>query len=76
MRNDHKTNKAFDRDVGELRSQHADLKESIARNILAELAAEEARRYAESIVEAVEAETPQGRGETILIVEDDCRYCI
>jgi len=53
MRDDHKTNKGFHHDVEELRSQHADLKESIAGNILAELAAEEARRYAESIVDAI-----------------------
>ena len=53
MRDDHETDKAFNRDVGELRSQHADLKESITGNILAEFAAEEARLYAESIVDAI-----------------------
>jgi two-component system, cell cycle sensor histidine kinase and response regulator CckA len=71
MRDHHKTNKRFGHDVEALRSQHADLKESITGNVLAGLAAEEARRYAESIVEADKAEPSQRRGETILIVEDD-----
>jgi PAS domain S-box-containing protein len=65
MRDDHRTNKRFDRDVEELRPQHADLKESITGNILAELEAEEARRYAESIVETVR--------EPLLVLDADLK---
>jgi len=53
VKDDHKTNNELDHELETLQSQHADLKESITGNILAQLAAEEARRYAESIVETI-----------------------
>ena len=65
MRDDHKANMEFDHDVEGLRSQHADLKESISGNILAELGADEARRYAESIVETVR--------EPLLVLDADLK---
>ncbi|MDQ1336435.1 MAG: hypothetical protein QG552_3385, partial [Thermodesulfobacteriota bacterium] len=65
MRDDHKTNKEFERDVEELRPQHADLKKPVTGNISAELAAEEARRYAESIVETVR--------EPLLVLDADLK---
>ncbi|MEJ2587202.1 MAG: PAS domain S-box protein [Deltaproteobacteria bacterium] len=65
MRDDRKTNKAFARDVGELRSQHADLKKPVTGNISAEFATEEARLYAESIVDAIR--------EPLLVLDADLK---
>ncbi|MDQ1240437.1 MAG: hypothetical protein QG577_2623, partial [Thermodesulfobacteriota bacterium] len=65
VKDDHKTNKEFDHEVEELRSQNADLKKSITGNISAELGAEEARRYAESIVETVR--------EPLLVLDADLK---
>jgi diguanylate cyclase (GGDEF)-like protein/PAS domain S-box-containing protein len=53
MKEDNKTKKQLVHELTELRSQNAELKKSITGSILAELAAEEARRYAESIVGTV-----------------------
>jgi PAS domain S-box-containing protein len=50
---DNKTKKQLVHELTELSSQNAALKKSIMRTISVELAAEEARRYAESIVETV-----------------------
>jgi PAS domain S-box-containing protein len=50
---DHKTKKELIDELTQLQSQNAALKESITGIISAELAAEEARHYAESIVETV-----------------------
>ncbi|MFO7600467.1 MAG: PAS domain S-box protein, partial [Candidatus Desulfacyla sp.] len=65
MRDDRKTNMELDHDAEELRSQHADLKKPVTGNISAELAAEEARRYAESIVETVR--------EPLLVLDADLK---
>jgi PAS domain S-box-containing protein len=65
MRDDRKTKKAFARDVGELRSQHADLKKPVTGNISAEFATEEARLYAESIVDAIR--------EPLLVLDADLK---
>ncbi|MDZ7698917.1 MAG: PAS domain S-box protein [Deltaproteobacteria bacterium] len=53
MKNDHKTKKELIDELTESRSQNAALEKSTAEGISVELAAEEARRYAESIVETV-----------------------
>ena len=53
MKDDNKTKKQLILELTELHSQNAALKKSITGSISAELAAEEARRYAESIVETV-----------------------
>ena len=53
MKDDPKTKKQLIDELTELRSQKAMLKKSISGTISCELAAEEARRYAESIVETV-----------------------
>ena len=53
MEDDNKTKKQLVHELTELRSQKAMLKKSISGTISCELAAEEARRYAESIVETV-----------------------
>ena len=52
---DHKTKKELIDELTQLQSQNAALKESITGIISAELAAEEARHYAESILETVRA---------------------
>jgi PAS domain S-box-containing protein len=53
MKDDNKTKKQLILELTELRSQNAVLKDSTTWIISCELAAEEARRYAESIVETV-----------------------
>jgi PAS domain S-box-containing protein len=53
MKDDNKTKKQLVDELTELRSQNAALKKSITGNISVELADEEARRYAENIVETV-----------------------
>lgn len=53
MKDNHKTKKELIDELTELRPQNAELKKSTAEGISAELAAEEARRYAESIVDAI-----------------------
>ena len=53
MKDDNKTKEQLVDELTELRSQNAVLKESITGGISSELAVEEARRYAESIVETV-----------------------
>ena len=53
MKDDHKTKKQLVHELTELPSQDAALKKSITGDISTELAVEEARRYAESIVETV-----------------------
>ena len=53
MKEDNKTKKQLVHELTELRSQNAALEKSITGNRSAELAAEEARRYAESIINTV-----------------------
>ena len=53
MKDDNKTKKQLIHELTELRSQNAALNKSITEGISAELIIEEARRYAESIVETV-----------------------
>jgi len=60
-----KTKKQLVIELTELRSQNAELKKSITGSISAELAAKEARRYAESIVETVR--------EPLLVLDADLR---
>jgi PAS domain S-box-containing protein len=65
MKEDNKTKKQLVHELTELRSQNASLKKSMNGNISAELAAEEARRYAESIVETVR--------EPLLVLDADMK---
>ena len=65
MKDDNKTKKQLVHELTELRSQNAALKKSITGSISAELAAEEARRYAESIVETVR--------EPLLVLDADLK---
>ena len=53
MKDNNKTKRQLIHELAELRSQNAELKKSTNRGISTELPAEEARSYAESIVEAV-----------------------
>jgi PAS domain S-box-containing protein len=53
MKEDNKTKKQLINELTALRLQHAALNQSITGSTLAELAVEEARRYAENIVETV-----------------------
>jgi len=65
MKEGNKTKKQLVHELTELRSQNATLKKSITGSISAEFAAEEARRYAESIVETVR--------EPLLILDADLK---
>jgi PAS domain S-box-containing protein len=65
MKDDNKTKKQLVHELTELRSQDAALKKSITGTIYAELAAEEARRYAESIVGTVR--------EPLLVLDADLK---
>ena len=65
MKDDHKTKKQLIHELTELRSQNAALEKSTTGIILVELAAEEARRYAESIVETVR--------EPLLVLDADLK---
>ena len=65
MEDDIKTKEQLIIELTELHSQNAALKKSITGNISAELAAEEARRYAESIVETVR--------EPLLVLDADLK---
>jgi diguanylate cyclase (GGDEF)-like protein/PAS domain S-box-containing protein len=65
MKNDNKTKKQLVYELTELRSQNAALKKSITGNISDEIAVEEARRYAESIVETVR--------EPLLVLDADLK---
>jgi two-component system CheB/CheR fusion protein len=65
MKDDNKTKKQLVHELTELRSQNAALKKSITGSISAELAAEESRRYAESIVETVR--------EPLLVLDADLK---
>jgi PAS domain S-box-containing protein len=65
MNDDHKTKKQLIHELTELRSQNAALEKSTTGIILAELAAEEARRYAESIVATVR--------EPLLVLDADLK---
>jgi PAS domain S-box-containing protein len=65
MKDDNKTKKLLVHELTELRSQNAALQKSITGTISYELAAEEARRYAESIVETVR--------EPLLVLDADLK---
>jgi PAS domain S-box-containing protein len=65
MKDDHKTKKQLIDELTELRSQNAALNQSITVSVSAELAVEEARRYAESIVETVR--------EPLLVLDADLK---
>ncbi len=65
MKDDNKTKKQLVHELTELRSQNAALKKSITGSISSELAVEEARRYAESIVETVR--------EPLLVLDADLK---
>jgi PAS domain S-box-containing protein len=65
MNDDHKTMKQLIHELTELRSQNAELEKSTTGIILIELAAGEARRYAESIVETVR--------EPLLVLDADLK---
>jgi len=65
MKDDNKTKKLLVHELTELRSQNAALQKSIPGTISCELAAEEARRYAESIVETVR--------EPLLVLDADLK---
>jgi PAS domain S-box-containing protein len=65
MKDDNKTTKQPASELSELRSQNAALKKSITGNISAEIAVEEARRYAENIVETVR--------EPLLVLDADLK---
>ncbi|MCK9195565.1 MAG: PAS domain-containing sensor histidine kinase [Syntrophales bacterium] len=65
MTDDEKTREQLVFDLMELRSQNAELKKSTTGSISAELEAEEARRYAESIVETVR--------EPLLVLDADLK---
>ena len=53
MKDDNKTKKQLVHELTELRSQNATMKKSINGSISAELAAEEALRYVEIILETI-----------------------
>ena len=53
MKDDNKNKKQLIHELTELRSQNTALNQSIAVSVSADLVVEEARRYAESIVETV-----------------------
>jgi PAS domain S-box-containing protein len=65
MKDDNKTKKQLVHELSELRSQNAALTESITGTISCDLVAEEARRYAESIVETVR--------EPLLVLDADLK---
>ena len=65
MKDDYKTKKQLINELTELRSQNAELQRLTAEGISAELAAEEARRYAESIVGTVR--------EPLLVLDGDLK---
>jgi PAS domain S-box-containing protein len=65
MKDDNKTKKQLVHELTELRSQNAALEKSTTGIILFELAVEEARRYAESIVETVR--------EPLLVLDADLK---
>ena len=65
MKDDNKTKKQLVHALIELRSQNAVLEKSMTGSISAELAAEEARRYAENIVETVR--------EPLLVLDADLK---
>ena len=65
MKDDHKTMKQLIHELTELRSQNAGLEKSTTGIVLVELAAEEARRYAESIVETIR--------EPLLVLDGDLK---
>jgi PAS domain S-box-containing protein len=65
MKDDNKTKKQLVSDLSELRMQNAELKKSITGTIYAEIALEEARRYAESIVATVR--------EPLLVLDADLK---
>jgi PAS domain S-box-containing protein len=65
MKEDNKTKKQLENELSELHSQNAALKKSMTGSISAELAAEEALRYAESIVETVR--------EPLLVLDADLK---
>ncbi|MFA5182502.1 MAG: PAS domain S-box protein, partial [Syntrophales bacterium] len=65
MKNDEKTKEQLVHELAELRFQNATLKKSITGTASAELAAEESRHYAESIVETVR--------EPLLILDADLK---
>jgi PAS domain S-box-containing protein len=65
MKDDSKTKKQLVDELTELRSQNAALKNSITVSVSAELAVDEARRYAESIVETVR--------EPLLVLDADLK---
>jgi PAS domain S-box-containing protein len=65
MKDDNKTKKQLIHELTELRSQNAELEKSTTGIILVELAAEEARRYAESIVETLR--------EPLLVLDADLK---
>ena len=65
MKDNEKTKEQLLHELTELRSQNAELQQSIAGNISAELVAEESSRYAESIVETVR--------EPLLVLDADLK---
>ncbi|MBE0558160.1 MAG: PAS domain-containing protein, partial [Proteobacteria bacterium] len=65
MKEDHKTTKPLVHELVELRPQNTELKKSITGSISAEFAAEEASRYAESIVETIR--------EPLLVLDADLK---
>jgi len=65
MKDDHKTKKQLIHKLTELRSQNTALKKSITVSVSADLVVEEARRYAESIVETVR--------ESLLVLDTDLK---
>lgn len=65
MKDDNKTKKQLIHELTELRSQNAELEKSTTGIVLVELAAEEARRYAESIVETIR--------EPLLVLDGDLK---
>ena len=65
MKDDHKTKKQLIDELMELRSQDATQKKSLTGSLSAELVAEEASRYAESIVETVR--------EPLLVIDADLK---
>ncbi len=65
MKDDNKTKRQLVHELTELRSQNAELKKSITGGLSTELVIEEARRYAESIVETVR--------EPLLVMDADLK---
>ena len=65
MKDDNKTKKQLVHELADLRSQNAELEKSTTGIVLVELAAEEARRYAESIVETIR--------EPLLVLDGDLK---